>query len=79
MSIKNKIKENGVIYTPAWIVKEILDKSNFTHNIFDKKIIEPSCGDGAFLVQIVERIILDAKKHLINVSKIKNFLSKNFI
>ena len=75
--MSNKVKENGVVYTPAWIVREILDKANYIHNISDKKVIEPGCGDGAFLVQIVERIILDAKKRLISVAKIRSLLSNN--
>jgi adenine-specific DNA-methyltransferase len=76
-TIEKVKKENGVVYTPDWIVKEILDKANFVRNIYIKRVIEPGCGDGAFLVQIVERIILDAKKHFISNKKIATLLNNN--
>ena len=48
----------GQVFTPKDIVCEMLDKIEFTKkNIFTYKIMEPSFGDGAFLLQIIERII----------------------
>jgi adenine-specific DNA-methyltransferase len=73
----NKIKENGVVYTPAWIVKSILDLSNYKNNIYNKKVIDPACGDGAFLSQILERMILDAKKNKIKNEEIYKYVSRN--
>ena len=53
-----KHKTLGQVFTPEWIVKEILDLVRFRgKNLLDKKIIDPSCGDGAFLKEIVSRII----------------------
>jgi len=54
--IKNNIKDNGQIYTPSFIVRNILDFSNYYGNdILEKHIIDNSCGNGAFLTEIVER------------------------
>lgn len=54
----NKIKENGVVYTPKYIVEMILDQAQYTKNkIIKKHVIDNSCGDGAFLVEIVKRYI----------------------
>ena len=51
-------KNMGQVFTPKDIVCEMLDKIEFTKkNIFTYKIMEPSFGDGAFLLQIIERII----------------------
>ena len=51
-------KNMGQVFTPKDIVSEMLDKIEFTSkNIVTYKIMEPSFGDGAFLSQIVERII----------------------
>ena len=50
-----KTKEYGVIYTPTWIVDLILDN---TLNDYQPtmRVCDPSCGDGAFLIRLVERI-----------------------
>ncbi len=53
--IKNK-KNTGRVYTPAFIVKNILDLSGYyKQSILKKHVIDNSCGDGAFLVEIVKR------------------------
>lgn len=49
-------KENGRVYTPDFIVKNILDLSGYySSNIIRKHVIDNSCGDGAFLCEIVKR------------------------
>ena len=50
------------IFTPSHIVKYMLDKIDYTSNVFGKKIIDNSCGTGNILVEVVERFIVDAKK-----------------
>ena len=49
-------KETGRFYTPVFIVDNILDLSGYCGEIILKKhVIDNSCGDGAFLRQIVKR------------------------
>jgi len=52
-------KEKGDVYTPEHIVEHVLDVAGYTvdSDILEKKIIDPSCGDGAFLSVVVKRII----------------------
>ncbi len=58
-----KHKTLGQVYTPAWIVNEILNLINYKKpDILQKFILEPSCGDGAFLCEIVKRYIGVAKE-----------------
>jgi len=74
-----KHKTLGQVFTPNWIVKEILDSSGFTNdNLINKKIIDPACGDGAFLKIIVERIIDFLLKKNIPKEKIKEYL-ENYV
>jgi methylase of polypeptide subunit release factors len=48
----------GQIYTPNFIVKKILDDAGYnSSDILGKKIIDPACGDGRFLVEIAKRIV----------------------
>ncbi len=50
-------KAYGRVYTPQYLVKLILDFAGYTvpECIIGKHIIDNSCGDGAFLVEIVKR------------------------
>jgi adenine-specific DNA-methyltransferase len=75
--VSNKKKENGVVYTPSWIVKEILDLSRYKNNIYNKKVMEPGCGEGAFLIEILKRIIIDAKNNNITNQKISKLINDN--
>jgi len=70
---ENKWKKlNGIVYTPSWVVKLILDNLDYINNIYSKKIIDPACGDGAFLSEIVARFIEDARKSGLENNNIKN-------
>jgi len=68
-----KEKLTGQIFTPFYIVDKILDDIGYdTPQILGKRIIDPACGDGRFLIKIVDRIIQYSTKeklteNLINV------------
>lgn len=48
----------GQVYTPKNIVCKILEDINYNDkSILGKKIIDPACGDGRFLTEVVKRII----------------------
>ncbi|MCL2350113.1 MAG: SAM-dependent methyltransferase [Defluviitaleaceae bacterium] len=49
-------KTKGRVYTPNYIVNNILDLCGYEgEGILDKHVIDNSCGDGAFLVEVVRR------------------------
>jgi methylase of polypeptide subunit release factors len=53
-----KKKLLGQVYTPFHIVDKILEDSGFYEaDLTLKKILDPACGDGRFLVPIAEHII----------------------
>ncbi len=53
---KSKEKQHGRVYTPAFLVREILDFGGyFSDVILQKHVIDNSCGDGAFLCEIAKR------------------------
>lgn len=59
-------KKFGVVYTPKPVIDLMLRKCS---DIAGKKICDPSCGDGQFLVEIAERIYKrlakkESSKHL---------------
>ena len=50
--------EHGVVYTKRWVVDIILDLVGYIPGtgISDRIIVEPSCGCGAFMTAIAERL-----------------------
>ena len=49
---------NEQVFTPKWIVDEMLDNLTYKgENIRKKHIIDNSCGDGAILKEVVKRYI----------------------
>ena len=54
-------KSTGRIYTPDYIVNNILDLSGYYGSkILKKHVIDNSCGDGAFICEIVKRYCEEA-------------------
>ncbi|GIV44189.1 MAG: DNA methyltransferase [Bacteroidia bacterium] len=48
----------GQVYTPRFVVEKILSDIGFNHpKVLGKTILDPSCGDGCFLVVVAEKII----------------------
>lgn len=65
------IKSNGVVYTPENIVKRMIE---ITDPKIEDKIIEPSCGHGVFLLELIHYI---SKKYNMNGLETKNwFINK---
>src|SRR5690606_25334607 len=55
----------GEVFTRRWAVELILDLVGYTANrdLARQVLVEPSCGTGAFLVPVAERLIESATTH----------------
>ena len=74
---KTKTKKIGQVFTPQYIVEEILNYAGYTSTtIIDKHIIDNSCGDGAFLKVIVSRYCQESINSGTPINKIKKGLEK---
>ncbi|MBQ7421887.1 MAG: N-6 DNA methylase [Alloprevotella sp.] len=52
----DKTKETGQVFTPAYLVCDILDTAGYVGKAcLQKHIIDNSCGNGAFLCEVVRR------------------------
>ncbi len=72
-----KHKTHGQVFTPNWIVTEILDLVGYNNEvILDKYILEPSSGDGVFLLEIVKRYIEVCQKTNTETTEIVRGLEK---
>ena len=69
-------KNHGRVYTPHFLVKIILDFGKYhTSEILQKHVIDNSCGDGAFLKEIVNRYCEEYLQVYKNLSILKHHLS----
>ena len=55
-------RENGVVFTPCYIVEYILENTLNEQLGEDSIIIDPACGSGAFLVLAAEKVALRLNK-----------------
>lgn len=58
-------EEMGEVFTRRWVVELILDLAGYRpeKDLAGKRVLEPSCGDGAFLGPIIDRLIASAEVH----------------
>ena len=52
---KQRVSDHGEVFTPAWMVEAMLDLVKGETERIDSRFLEPACGDGNFLVQILRR------------------------
>lgn len=55
----------GVVYTREWVVELILDLAGYVPDVdlAARCVVEPSAGEGAFLVPIVRRLVDSLERH----------------
>ena len=71
---KDRVKQFGEVYTPENTVKDMLDLVKKESNSLKATFLEPSCGNGNFLEEILKRKLATAKK-----SKPKDYDRRLFI
>ena len=52
---KKRVADHGEVFTPKWLVEAMLDLVKDESERIDSRFLEPACGDGNFLVQILKR------------------------
>ena len=52
---KQRVADHGEVFTPAWMVEAMLDLVKDESERIDSRFLEPACGSGNFLVQILKR------------------------
>lgn len=72
-----RLKNKCQIFTPTDIITKMLDLANYKDDLFGKKVLENSCGDGEFLSQIVQRYVESCKKNNLSSQSIKEGLERD--
>ncbi|RYG47234.1 SAM-dependent methyltransferase [bacterium] len=69
-------EKNGVVYTKPWVVELILDACGYrpSDRLFERLLIEPSAGDGAFLLAVAERLVASCRQHEVPVGESRQAL-----
>jgi hypothetical protein len=52
---KQRVADHGEVFTPAWIIEEMLDLVKGETERIDSRFLEPACGSGNFLIQVLRR------------------------
>ncbi len=52
---KQRVADHGEVFTPAWMIKAMLDLVKDETERIDSRFLEPACGSGNFIVQILRR------------------------
>lgn len=52
---RQRVRDHGEVFTPAWLVEEMLNLVKDESERIDSRFLEPACGSGNFLVQVLTR------------------------
>ena len=58
---KQRVADHGEVFTPAWMVEDMLNLVKGETERIDSRFLEPACGDGNFLVQILRRKLISVE------------------
>lgn len=62
------------IFTPPDKVNKLLNSIDYKQNLFGKKFLENSCGNGSVLIEVVSRYIKDCFKNKYSITKVRQGL-----
>jgi hypothetical protein len=52
---RTRVADHGEVFTPTWLTKAMLDLVKDESERIDSRFLEPACGSGKFLVQVLRR------------------------
>lgn len=52
---RQRVTEHGEVFTPEWLVEDMLDLVREESHRIDSRFLESACGEGNFIVQVLQR------------------------
>lgn len=52
---KQRVADHGEVFTPRWLVEDMLNLVQHETERIDSRFLEPACGSGNFLIPVLER------------------------
>lgn len=59
---KQRIADHGEVFTPEWLVNDMLNLVKDESERIDSRFLEPACGNGNFLVKVLQRKLTTIKE-----------------
>jgi hypothetical protein len=59
---KKRVADHGEVFTPRWLVENMLDLVQGETERIDSRFLEPACGSGNFLVPVLQRKLAAVEK-----------------
>lgn len=75
----SKQDKNCQVPTPIKYVEQMLDYVGYKHNLWGRKVLENSCGEGNILIEIVKRYIIDLKQNQYTSEEIARGLQNDIV
>ena len=50
-----RVRDHGEVFTPSWMVEDMLDLVKTESERIDSRFLEPACGSGNFLKSVIKR------------------------
>jgi hypothetical protein len=55
---KQRVADHGEVFTPSWLVEDMLDLVKSESERIDSRFLEPACGSGNFLKSVLKRKLI---------------------
>lgn len=52
---KRRVADHGEVFTPDWLVEDMLNLVQAESERIDARVLEPACGSGNFLIPVLQR------------------------
>ena len=59
---KQRVDDHGEVFTPDWLVSDMLDLVQHESERIDARFLEPACGSGNFLLPVLQRKLSTVRK-----------------
>lgn len=59
---KQRVADHGEVFTPSWLVNDMLDLVQHETERIESRFLEPACGAGNFLLPVLERKLRAVKR-----------------
>src|SRR5450759_3212926 len=59
---KQRVADHGEVFTPPWMVEAMLDLVKDETERIDSRFLEPACGNGNFLVEVLRRKLVAVER-----------------
>lgn len=59
---RQRVADHGEVFTPRWLVEDMLETVRAETERIDSRFLEPACGSGNFLVPVLERKLASVRR-----------------